>query len=487
MIEHFKRLSSQTIIYGLGDAVIKAISFFLIPLYTRLLTKDQVGDIALLNYIELILILILSLGLNSAVLKVFHDYETDKDKKQVFSTAFIFSGFVAILILVILFFNVDILSKLIFESSENSIYLKFVIGSVLFNIFRLLALAYYRSIEKPLNYSILNILHFITLVGLNIFHVLYLKQEILGAVKSSLYTAIFLFVIVTIVIFRKTGFGFSKIMLSKLLQFGLPIVPGTVASWMLTISDRYLLNWFTTSAEVGLYDIAYKLGMIINMVLVMPFRTAWLPFVFSIQKKEEANKIYAGALTYFLFIATFIFLMISLFSKEIILIVTTSEYLNGAKAIPLISLAYIFFGLYYIVDIGILLKVKTIYYTIITGIGAVVNIGLNIIFIPKFGMMAAAVNTLIAYFLLFVLMYRVSGRIYPIGYEKIRILKIISVGLILYLIGNFISVNSLMLSIMIKILLLLSFPIFLYILNFFRSTELSGYRKIILDLLNKGR
>lgn len=487
MIEHFKRLSSQTLIYGLGDAVIKAISFFLIPLYTRLLTKEQVGDIALLNYVELIMMLVLSLGLNSAVLKVFHDYKTDKERRKVFSTAVLFSGGVACSILLIFFINIDIISKLIFKSDYESLYLRYVLGSVFFNIFRLLALAYYRAFEKPLFYSILNFIHFLTLVGLNILHVLFLRQGIVGIVKSSLYTSIFLFIIVTMIIFRKTGFSFSREILVKLLQFGFPMVPGIVANWMLTISDRYLLNWFSTTAEVGLYDVAYKFGMIINMILVMPFRTAWLPFVFSIQKKQEAKQIYSGALTYFLLIATFVFLLISLFAREIIIIVSTSEYLAGVKAIPIIALAYVFFGLYYIVDIGILLKVRTIYYAIITSIGALVNIGLNIIFIPKYGMMAAAVNTLIAYVLLFILMYWKSGKIYPIIYEKIRILTIISIGAIIYLVGVTISVRSWVLLITIKIFLLILYPVLLYISNFFRPTELAGYRKLISDTFNRKR
>lgn len=484
MIEHFKRLSSQTIIYGLGDAVIKAISFFLIPLYTRLLTKEQVGDIALLNYVELILILVLSLGLNSAVLKVFHDYKTEVARRSIFSTAFIFSAFIALIILTILFVNVEILSNIIFKSNKEIIFLRFVIGSSLFNIFRLLALSYYRALEKPLFYSFLNILHFITLVGLNIYHVLFLKQAVLGVVKSSLYTSILLFAIIVVAVFSKIGFSFSQEILKKLLQFGFPMVPGIVANWILTISDRYLLNWFSDSAEVGLYDIAYKFGMIINMLLVMPFRTAWLPFVFSIQKREEANKIYSGVLTYFLLIATFLFLFLALFAKEIIIVMSTPEYLPGVKAIPFIALAYVFFGLYYIVDIGILLKVKTIYYTIVTGIGAIVNIGLNVFLIPRYGMMAAAINSTIAYFLLFFLMLIISRKYYPIQYEKLRIVKIISVGTILYLINNLILFDSLILSIIFKTLLLILFPVVLYFLNFFRSTELIGYRKIISDTFN---
>lgn len=487
MIEHFKRFSSQTIVYGLGDAFIKAIAFFLIPLYTRMLTTEQVGIISLLTVIEVILLFILSLSLNSAVLKVFHDYKNESEKRKVFSTSAIFMGIIALFACSILFWQVESISIIIFKSANNAVCLKFVFASVFFNLFRLLGLSYFRAKEKPVYYSILNLIHFILLVGLNIIHVLFLKQGVLGVVKSSLYTSIFLFLIVITTVYKNTGVAFSKHMLIKLLHFGLPMVPGTVAIWVLNMSDRYLLIMFADTAEVGLYDIAYKFGMIVNMILVMPFRTAWLPFIFSIQHKEEADKIYSGALTYFLLIATLLFLVLTLFANEIIIIFTTAAYLPGTKVIPFIAMAYIFYGLYYIVDIGVLLKVKTIYYTIITGIGAIVNIGLNLMLIPKYGMMAAAINTTIAYFLIFVLMYWVSRRIYPIAYEKIRVLKIVMIGIFLFFGGNLIPVNSMIFSITLKILLLISFPFLLYAINFFRSTELVGYRKIILDIFNSKR
>jgi O-antigen/teichoic acid export membrane protein len=283
MIEHFKRLSSQTLIYGLGDAIIKAIAFFLIPLYTRVLTKEEVGIIALINIIELILLLVLSLSLNSAVLKVFHDLKTETEKRAIFSTSLIFISIIAFFVLSALFINAGALSQIFFRSADYSVYLKIVLVSVFFNLFRLLGLAYLRALEKPIHYSILNIIHFTLLVSLNIYHIVILKQSILGVVKSSVITAGVLFLIVITTVFRNVGFTFSTSILKKLMHFGMPMVPGTVAAWALTVSDRYLLNLFATPADVGLYDIAYKFGMIINMILVMPFRTAWLPFVFSIK------------------------------------------------------------------------------------------------------------------------------------------------------------------------------------------------------------
>jgi O-antigen/teichoic acid export membrane protein len=115
---------------------------------------------------------------------------------------------------------------------------------------------------------------------------LILKQSILGVVKSSLFTSAVLFLIVLITVFKNVGSSFSKVALKKLLHFGMPMIPGTVAGWALTVSDRYLLNWFASPADVGLYDIAYKFGVILHMILVMPFRTAWLPFVFSIRNDK---------------------------------------------------------------------------------------------------------------------------------------------------------------------------------------------------------
>jgi len=479
MIDHLKRLFNQTVIYGLGDAIIKAIAFFLIPLYTRVLTKEEVGIIALINIIELILLLVLSLSLNSAVLKVFHDYKTEAEKRAVFSTALIFISIIGLAVLSLLFVNAKSVSEIFFKTANYSVYLKFVFASVFFNLFRLFGLAYLRSMEKPVHYSILNIVHFTFLVSFNIYHILILKQSILGVVKSSLFTAAILFVIVLTTVFKNIGFSFSKAILKRLLHFGIPIVPGTVAGWALTVSDRYLLNLFATPADVGLYDIAYKFGMILHMILVMPFRTAWLPFVFSIKDDENANRIYSVSLTYFLLAATLIFLLISLFAKEIIVLVSTSAYLPGAKAIPLVALAYIFFGVYYIVDIGVLLKVKTIYYTIIAGIGAVVNISLNIIMIPQIGMMAAAINTTIAYFLIMMLMYFISKKLYPVTYETNRILKIIFLGCIIFVLGYTISFESTLINVLFKIFVIVCYPVGLYLMKFFRSTEIEAVKKII--------
>jgi O-antigen/teichoic acid export membrane protein len=124
------------------------------PLCTRVLTKEEVGIVALINIIELILMLVLSLSLNSAVLKVFHDYKTEAEKRAVFSTALIFISIISLTVLALLFINVESLSKIFFKTTNYSYFLKFMFASVFFNLFRLFGLAYLRSLEKPVHYSI---------------------------------------------------------------------------------------------------------------------------------------------------------------------------------------------------------------------------------------------------------------------------------------------------------------------------------------------
>jgi O-antigen/teichoic acid export membrane protein len=239
---------------------------------------------------------------------------------------------------------------------------------------------------------------------------------------------------------------------------------------------QYFLRYYWGSSEVGLYGLGWRFGMVINMLLVHPFRTTWLPFMFSIQKEERARRVYALSLTYFFVVGMFVVLLLSVLAKEIILLAATEGYLEAYRAIPLIAIAYLFFGMYYTVDVGVLLKGKTKYYVVITGIAAIVQLGLNFIFIPKHGMLGAAFSTAVSYFILFLLMYFTAQKLYPIKYEKMRLLKILTAGVFIYTISHLIQIDSIWLSVILKMLLIASFPLLLYVLRFFLQQEIDAVK-----------
>jgi len=459
MKQHFIKLSKHTLIYGMGDIIVKAIAFLLIPLYTRHLTTTDYGELSLLQAIEVALPIILSFGFNSAVLKVFHDYDTQADKKEIVSTAMIFIFITALPICLLLINSASFFARLIgFKSVEDTtFYLQLIFISAFFNLFRLIALSVMRAYEQGILYSAINVVNFTLLVSLNIYHVAILEKKIAGIVQSSAITSFVIFLIVLIALFRRIKFSFSKQKLKELFNFGLPLIPGGLAAWTLTLADRYLLKFLSTSEQVGLYEIGYKFGMILNMLLVHPFRTAWLPFMFSIQKENRAERIYSVVLTYYLCLATFLWLGISALAREVVILSTTKEFYPGYQAIPLIALANLFYGIYYTIDVGVLVKGKTGIYAMITGFGAVLDIGLAATLIPGYGMIGAGVAKVISYSALAIFMYIVAQRLYPIHYEINRICKLLFIGGALYATTFLVHFNSVWVCIVIKMILIMLF------------------------------
>ncbi|MBN1348404.1 oligosaccharide flippase family protein [candidate division KSB1 bacterium] len=483
MKQHFKRLSKHTIIYGLGDVIIKAIAFILIPLYTEHLTPADYGELSLLQAIEIVLPIILSFGFNSAILKVFHDYEDQFDRQEVVSTALIFILIIALPICLLLFNSASFFARLIrFNSPEAATYyLQLIFISAFFSLFRLTALSVLRAYEQGIHYTVINIIHFTLLVSMNILFVAILKQKVAGIVQSSAITSAVVFLGITTVMIKRIRLSFSRQKLRELLAFGLPLVPGGLAVWTLTLADRYLLKFLSTTEEVGLYEIGYKFGMMLNMLLIHPFRTAWLPFMFSIQKDAAAKRIYSVVLTYFLCLAAWLWLGISALGHEAVILFTKPAFYAGYQSISLIALANLFYGVYYTVDVGVLVKGKTTAYAAITAIGALIDIALAYFLIPDFGMMGAAFAKVLAYAVLASLMYVVSQKYYPINYEISRILKLLVLTAIIYWITTLIQLESIWHNIIIKVVLLLLFPVLLFLIGFFTDRE----KKVAGDFMKK--
>ncbi len=483
MIKHFKKLSKHTLVYGMGDIINKAIAFLLIPLHTHNLNTGEYGEYALIYAIETALPILLSLGFQASVLKVFYDYDTEEQRKETIATTIYFIFLTALPITLLLIFNAEYIAKQIgFEGTlDYTFYLQLTFGTAFFSLFRQITLAILRAYERSMLYTIINIINFTTLIILNYIFIGVLQKKADGIVQSSFLTSIFVFVLLLIAVVPKLTPVFSKEKLKKLLDFGLPLVPGGLATWALTLFDRFLLNEMLGAQQVGLYDIGHKFGMMVNMVIVQPFRTAWLPFIFSMQKEKEAKRICAMTLTYFIAVGLFLCLALSVLAKEIIMLTTAKEYLGAYRAISLIALSYFFFGIYYIVDVGVLIEGKTGVYAIVAWIGSILNVGLAFLLIPVFGMVGAGWAKLLAFLSLAISMYFIAQRYYPIKYELRRIIHLILTASILYSCSLLADFQAVYLAISIKLILIALFPVLLYFSHFFTPRE----KEIALNFIKK--
>ena len=230
---------------------------------------------------------------------------------------------------------------------------------------------------------------------------------IFGAAVGLLVTNLVLFLVMGILIVSEIGVaipGFRN--LREYLSFGIPTVPGNLSSWVVNSSDRYVIALFLGNAYVGYYSPGYSLGHIINM-FIAPL-SFMLPAVLSKHYDDgnlkDVKTVLSYSMKYFLALAIPSVVGLSLLSKPLLTILSTPEIAEqGYLITPFLALTGLLFGLFAIIAEILVLEKKTSITGTIWILAAVLNLGLNIIFVPRIGIMGAAATTLVAYSLAFIL------------------------------------------------------------------------------------
>jgi O-antigen/teichoic acid export membrane protein len=245
---------------------------------------------------------------------------------------------------------------------------------------------------------------------------------------------------------------------------------------------------------VGVFQANYRLG-IFMMLIVSMFEYAWRPFFLSNAKEPDAKELFSRVLTYFTVFSCFVFLIISFFISEIVQMplpgrghLIGKAYWGGLNIVPLILLSYLFNGLYMNFIVGVYIEKKTKFLPYVTGLGALANVVFNLVLIPPFQMMGAAVATLISYIVMAGGMYYLNQKVYPIKYEYKRLSKLaVSTGIIfvLYLLVN--GRFSLITDIGLKLLLICAFISSFFITKFFNRSELRQIKQLVGKFSARGK
>jgi len=263
--------------------------------------------------------------------------------------------------------------------------------------------------------------------------VMVINRGIAGIYESYILSNLILFVYLMIVKDSKYKFELDRVMLRDMLKFSVGLIPSCIASTVLTLSDRYFLRGYRNVAETGVYSVGYKFGMLIQPLFVSPFSQIFTPYKFSIWKDSDAEEKFNYMFLKYHIIGCFIMLGICIYSKAMITILSTAESVVAYKLVPLIVLAYFLYGKSAFYCLGIQIKNKTYYDGLIMLSAGIINIILNIIFIPKLGMYGAAVSTAISYVAMNFIYLKFSLPLYPVRYKRNNIIKIYLITLILYL------------------------------------------------------
>lgn len=432
IVIQLKSLVKNTAIYNSGEMLTKAIAFLLIPVYTRFLNPGDYGLISIISTTTYLLLICYGMGLGSAAMRFYYDYKEERQAKEYFGSVLSF------LLVSTLAFSVFLeragyrFSHLLFPSIPFDPYIKIAIWTTFFQCLSPFVFALCRVKEQAFKFVIFSITAFLIEIGLVIYFVVFLKQGAFGKIIATLIANGLIYIISLFILLNYSilslRFSFSKIWDS--LKFGLPLLPHTMAHWALKLSDRFILQKFSTLREVGLYSLGYNLGMIL-FLFTASFNNAWAPFLFK-NAQTMPKKVFAKIGLVYCFTVIFIGLFLSIFSKELLILISTPKYYDAHTVIPFVVAGYVVQG-FYLMSVNQLFYLKqTKYLPFATIISALVNIALNFLFVPKYGMMAAAVNTFIAYLILFILIFIYSQKYFPIHYEYGKFFLMILAGIFLY-------------------------------------------------------
>ena len=473
MLQAFKSLFRHGSIYSLGNMVSKLVGFLMIPLYTSYLKPVDYGVLELLTLVTSIVSMVLALRITSGLTRFYRDYEDAGSRNSLVSTAIIFIIFLSIIAALVFIHFSESISLFVFQSADYQYFFVLIFISLAFELAASVTFAYLQILEKSLFFISISLMQLTMGLTLNIYFLVVAQLGVAGILYSMIISNGVTCILLLAYNFRMVRWGFDWGKLKQMISFSLPLIPAGMMIFVLNMGDRFLLNRLSSLEEVGVYALGYKFGMILGLLIGGPFNSIWGPKRVEIYN-DQANRdeIFSRVFTYVTLVLAFAGLAISILIKEILMVIAAPEYWEAYKVVPLVTLGYLFYIVYYIVDVGFYFQNKTSWYLIINATAAVSNVVLNLILIPYYGAMGAASVTAASFFLCPLIAYFVSQHYYSLKYDFGRLGKLVLVTGICYIVGSTIETDSVAVNIILKMSVIFSMPFLLYLIGFFEAREL---------------
>jgi len=468
-----KSLVKQSLIYGAGHILARSITLLLLPLYTNVFSLENYGIISLVYTFLGFMNVILHYGLDASLLKHYVPADQEERKSILTNTYASFLLTTAVFVIILMLLNNHVSTLLFGINIPKAVLL--VSGILFFDILWAIHVLILRAEEKYILFSGINLFNVLSSLGLNLFFVLYLQLGIYGVLLSNIITSGCIFLATLPIILKRISFNTISInKWKKLMKFGYPFLFAGIFSMILELSDRYILLHLTDIETVGLYSAGYKIGMFM-MLVVMGFNMAWQPYFL---KKNIIEKKYINQVTTIVIsILFFLWILLLIWLNDLIKIqfwnstFIGEKYWDSIQIIPIIALAYIFHAVYLLQLPGVYLLDKPGWVAWVRGIGAIVNIILNFLLIPEYGIMGAASATCLSFMLVAVIFYFINKKIFPISYNWNKLGVILITTGFLYLIQYNLTLNY-----SLKIFVSISYPL---IMIFAAVININQIRNII--------
>ncbi len=464
LLQKIKEAGSHTLIYGVGSVLQTLLSFVLLPVYTRYYTTEVYGILTLLTLCSTLTGSVFYLGASSALSRSYFDYADENDRKKVISTSLYITLAGAVMQIAFGVLSGGLLSRYLFGTDKYAVAVMIILISSAVAFVNTLLYLILRFQRHSLRVIFVNLISLLVNASLILYFLLILKIGVMAPVLGTCISQVLVLFILFWSVRKCIVKDYSRKEISIQLRFGIPQIIIGLATYVLVWTDSFFINKYLGLNDVGVYGAAYKLGMMIQALFVVPFSQIWAPMRMEYRHDNNATEFTRLIITYYFFIGMAITTVVSIFSRELIMLVTgKAAYFAAFPVISIVMFAYLLYGVVNIIDNGILFSRKVIYHVYIFWSVIAIKVVLCMLFIPRYGYMAAAYITLITYGLMVTLVYVVSNHLHKIEFENFRLFKIMVCGLVAYAIALLLPSEINLFSCLGKISILSASFVFMYL------------------------
>jgi O-antigen/teichoic acid export membrane protein len=469
---YLRRLATTGAAYTAASILSKLIAVALLPLYTRHLSTEDYGAAEVMFAAVVTASIVVRLGLLEALLRFYYEEGEDPDRvvAGTFAGLFWLSTAAALILLPL----AGPLSELLLDKPAAEL-ARISIGGLWVLTMMEFLLTVFRVEERARAYFLTTLLNVLATIGVTVVLVVGAGEGARGLLLGSYATGAAFVVVLIALQRRRLSLRPDPPLLRRLFRFGLPTMPAEVSLYALNFVDRIIIVRSASTAAAGLalaglYSLAVKFAQAVN-VLVRGFQLAWPPLAYSIRDDGEARRVYATVVTLFVAGCAFVVTGMWLYARWIVRALAAPHFFDAYEAIGLLAAAVTLYALY-LVMVVILGRTGRTEFNLPAAIAAlVVNVVLNLVLVPPFGIVGAAVALLASYLVVTVLMYVFTQRLFPVPYQWGRLARVVLAAAVLVGLGELVMPTSGLAGFLGRGLLWVLYPLALWGSGFFTPEE----------------
>ena len=485
MFDNVRRVSRQLIAYGTADVSVLAINFFLLPIYTRVLSTAEYGALALLLVFEAFLKPVLRCGLDGAYLRQYFDETSDAGRRSLAATILAFIVVFNGAALAMLWPAAPWMTRLLLGTGEYvAAFWLVAVNTALANLL-FLPTGLFRAQERSSLVGTISFLRSLATITARLILVVGLRKGVYGLALADVLVTLIFVAALSPTLWRMAGGGaWSRSRLGAALRFGSPQVPAGVLGQTMAMTDRFVLGLYLSLQDVGVYSIGITMASVLKLFPVA-FASAWMPFAFSSLGRADAQVMFARQASYAFAVMCFASLGAALCAGPMVELVLPRAFHQAAGVIPVLVLGITIQATTSFVVTSLNVARRTSRIPLAAAIGALGSLLGSLVLIPRFGALGAAFGVLCGQVAFAVSAVWLAQLSYPIPYESGRLAKAAVAALALVGLAFALRTGSPAIDLLTAVMFVLSYPALLWTWRFLNPSETASVRQAVRLVRNR--